>query len=220
MPDPSVTFDNDTGYIHTGNCPWGRCLRVILTTYFFSHRGFTCFSRAQRQDFPFPCPEYESKPNQQSLNGVRFPTACGVASTQGMSVRYCLLGSCFFEFLFMEGFMIWGLSTIVPDAAGPRRCPGRQLVPRTGSMNPSWSEVSQWSFVVSTSCGAISTWEMLIFVSGLRQVCIRVGVITRRWDIIIRRCSGTLTLRRRVVLVARWLHEPQPRINQPVGLGS
>ena len=45
------------------------------------------------------------------------------------------------------------------------------------------------------------------------------GFLFRRWEFIILGCGRTATLARGATLVARWLHEPQPINNQPVGLG-
>ena len=45
------------------------------------------------------------------------------------------------------------------------------------------------------------------------------GLLIRRWDLILPGCGATSTLARGAALAARWLHEPQPIGNQPVGLG-
>ena len=45
------------------------------------------------------------------------------------------------------------------------------------------------------------------------------GFLTRGWDIIISGCGGTSALARGATLAARWIHEPQPISNHPVGLG-
>ena len=45
------------------------------------------------------------------------------------------------------------------------------------------------------------------------------GFLIRGWELILPGCGGTLTLARGATLPARWLHEPQPISNQPVGLG-
>ena len=45
------------------------------------------------------------------------------------------------------------------------------------------------------------------------------GFLTRGWDLIIPRCGGTSVLSRGATLAPRWLHEPQPISNHPVGLG-
>ena len=45
------------------------------------------------------------------------------------------------------------------------------------------------------------------------------GFLIRGWELILRGCGGTSTLSRGATLAARWLHEPQPIRNQPVGLG-
>ena len=45
------------------------------------------------------------------------------------------------------------------------------------------------------------------------------GFLTRGWELILPGCGGTSALARGATLAARWLHEPQPISNQPVGLG-
>ena len=45
------------------------------------------------------------------------------------------------------------------------------------------------------------------------------GFLTRGWEIILPGCGGTSALSRGATLAARWLHEPQPISNHPVGLG-
>ena len=42
----------------------------------------------------------------------------------------------------------------------------------------------------------------------------------RAWELIIPGCGATSALIRRASLAARWLYEPQPISNHPVGLGS
>ena len=44
------------------------------------------------------------------------------------------------------------------------------------------------------------------------------GFLIRGWEIILPGCGGTSALARGVTLIARWLHEPQPISNHPVGL--
>ena len=44
------------------------------------------------------------------------------------------------------------------------------------------------------------------------------GFLIRGWEIILPGCGGTSALARGATLAARWLHEPQPISNQPVGL--
>ena len=44
------------------------------------------------------------------------------------------------------------------------------------------------------------------------------GFLTRGWELILPGCGGTLALARGATLAARWLHEPQPISNHPVGL--
>ena len=43
--------------------------------------------------------------------------------------------------------------------------------------------------------------------------------LIRGWERILPRCGGMSALPRRATLAARWLHEPYPISNQPVGLG-
>ena len=43
--------------------------------------------------------------------------------------------------------------------------------------------------------------------------------LTGRWKIILPGCGGTSALAQGATLAARWLHEPQPISNHPVGLG-
>ena len=45
------------------------------------------------------------------------------------------------------------------------------------------------------------------------------GFLTRGWEFILPGCGGTSALAQGATLAARWLHEPQPISNQPVGLG-
>ena len=45
------------------------------------------------------------------------------------------------------------------------------------------------------------------------------GFLTRGRELILPGCGGTSALTRGVTLTARWLHEPQPINNHPVGLG-
>ena len=45
------------------------------------------------------------------------------------------------------------------------------------------------------------------------------GFLTQGWELILPGCGGTSALAREATLAARWLHEPQPISNQPVGLG-
>ena len=44
------------------------------------------------------------------------------------------------------------------------------------------------------------------------------GFLTRRWEFILPGCCVTSAFSRGATLAARWLHEPQPISNQPVGL--
>ena len=44
------------------------------------------------------------------------------------------------------------------------------------------------------------------------------GFLTRGWELILPGCGGTSVLARGAALAARWLHEPQPISNHPVGL--
>ena len=48
--------------------------------------------------------------------------------------------------------------------------------------------------------------------------CIK-GFLIRGWELILPGCGGTSALARGATLAARWLHEPQPISNHPVGLG-
>ena len=43
--------------------------------------------------------------------------------------------------------------------------------------------------------------------------------VTRGCEIILPGCGGTLALARGATLAARWIHEPQPISNHPMGLG-
>ena len=45
------------------------------------------------------------------------------------------------------------------------------------------------------------------------------GFLIRGWGIMLPGYSGTSALARGATLAARWLHDPQPVSNQPVGLG-
>ena len=45
------------------------------------------------------------------------------------------------------------------------------------------------------------------------------GFLTRGWELILPGCGGTSALARGASLVARWLHEPRPICNHPMGLG-
>ena len=45
------------------------------------------------------------------------------------------------------------------------------------------------------------------------------GFLIRRWERILPGCGETSALAQGETLAARWLHEPQPISNQPVGLG-
>ena len=45
------------------------------------------------------------------------------------------------------------------------------------------------------------------------------GFLTRVWEFILPRCGGTSALARGITLAARWLTQPQPISNHPVGLG-
>ena len=45
------------------------------------------------------------------------------------------------------------------------------------------------------------------------------GFLNRGWELIIPGCGGTSALTRGATLATRWLHEPQPISNHPVGLG-
>ena len=45
------------------------------------------------------------------------------------------------------------------------------------------------------------------------------GFPIRGWEIIFPGCGGLSALARGATLAARWLHEPQPISNHPVGLG-
>ena len=45
------------------------------------------------------------------------------------------------------------------------------------------------------------------------------GFLIRGWELILPGCGGTSALARGATLAARWLHEPQPISNHPVGLG-
>ena len=44
------------------------------------------------------------------------------------------------------------------------------------------------------------------------------GFLIRVWDTILTECGGTSTWSRGAGLASRWLHEPQPINDQPVGL--
>ena len=44
------------------------------------------------------------------------------------------------------------------------------------------------------------------------------GFLTRGWEFILPGCGGTSALAQGATLAARWLHEPQPISNHPVGL--
>ena len=44
------------------------------------------------------------------------------------------------------------------------------------------------------------------------------GFMTRGWDLIHPVCRGTSTLPRGATLAARWLHEPEPTSDQPMGV--
>ena len=50
-------------------------------------------------------------------------------------------------------------------------------------------------------------------------VAIWMDFLRRRWEIIISGCGVTSALARGATLAARWHYDPQPIINQPVGLG-
>ena len=45
------------------------------------------------------------------------------------------------------------------------------------------------------------------------------GFLIRGWELILPGCGGTAALARGSTLAARWLHEPQPISDHPVGLG-
>ena len=45
------------------------------------------------------------------------------------------------------------------------------------------------------------------------------GFLTRGWELILSECGGTSALSRGASLAARWIHEPQPISNQPLGWG-
>ena len=72
---------------------------------------------------------------------------------------------------------------------------------------------------VSTPCGAVSTGRCPLSSAGYWS-CRCMGVFTiRGWYIIISGCGETSTLSRGATLAACWLHESQPTVNQPAGLG-
>ena len=72
---------------------------------------------------------------------------------------------------------------------------------------------------VSTPRGAVSTRGSLFSCPGC-WICKRMeGHRIRGWGLILTGCGGTLTFPRGATPAARWLHEPQPISNQPVGLG-
>ena len=45
------------------------------------------------------------------------------------------------------------------------------------------------------------------------------GFLNRGWEVILPGCGGTSALARGAPRAARWLHEPQPISNHPVGMG-
>ena len=45
------------------------------------------------------------------------------------------------------------------------------------------------------------------------------GFLTRGWELILPGGDGTSALARGAPLATRWLHDPQPISNHPVGLG-
>ena len=71
---------------------------------------------------------------------------------------------------------------------------------------------------VSTSCGAVSTREICIFVQGYWTCRDTERCLIRRWELILSGCGWTSALARGATLAARWLHEPQSISNQSVGL--
>ena len=73
-----------------------------------------------------------------------------------------------------------------------------------GSMNPSQSAISQSGVKVSTPCGAVSNRGTNVS-SPVCWTCRCIeGFLIRGWD--------------PILPVWRWLHEPQPISNQPVGV--
>ena len=45
------------------------------------------------------------------------------------------------------------------------------------------------------------------------------GFLTQGWELDLPGCGGTSALARGATLAPRWLHEPQPISDRPVGLG-
>ena len=97
---------------------------------------------------------------------------------------------------------------------GPRGNSRRALAPRAPANEQSPSGVG-----VSTPCGAVSPPGDLRFHPRCWSCSGIDGCPTRGWELIISGCGGTSAMAQGATLAARWLHEPQPISNYPVGLG-
>ena len=60
----------------------------------------------------------------------------------------------------MEGFLTRGWNLSSPDAAGRRRWPEGQLLPRAGYMSPSQSAIAQWGWGFHTLRGGIDPRDL------------------------------------------------------------
>ena len=106
-------------------------------------------------------------------------------------------------------------------AAGPRRWPEGQLPPRAGSMSYEPQPISNHPVGLGFPhpAGRYRPGESPFTSPSCWSCRYMDGFLIRGWELILPGCGGTSALARGATLAARWLHEPQPISNLPMGLG-
>ena len=119
----------------------------------------------------------------------------------------------------MEGFLIQGSHIIFP------RCGGTSTVARGATLAARWLHEphpisnQRVGLGFPHPAGRYRPGGSLFSSPGCWSCSDMEGFLIRGWDPIFPGCGGTSTLSRKATLAARWLHQPQPSSNQPVGLG-
>ena len=85
-------------------------------------------------------------------------------------------------------------------------------------MSLSQSAITRWGWGFHTLGSGINPGD-LRFRPRVVGVVDMEGFLTRGWELILPGCGGTSAFTRGATLAARWLHEPQPISDHPVGLG-
>ena len=87
-------------------------------------------------------------------------------------------------------------------------------------MSPSQSATSQLGWCFHTVRSSIDPRDPHLRPQVVGISCRDMeGFLTRGWELILSECGGTSALSRGASLAARWIHEPQPISNQPLGWG-